>query len=395
MAVKQDAAQKYTILMVHNYYQIPGGEDTVVANEKKLLEEHGHKVILYTRRNSELKHMSAIQKLSVPFSFIYSRRTAKDIQKIIRDNSIDAVMVHNTLSLISPSVYYTAIRCGVPVIQTVHNFRFVCPNALFYRDGHICEDCLTHGLHCAVKHRCYRGSFTQTLLCVISDRIHRANHIYSKLNYICLTEFNRQKLLTLKQIDPAKVFVKPNFTDVTHEWIPYDERADQYVFAGRLDGYKGIKELFAAWKILGSSAPKLIVCGSGQLEEWCRMNMTAGIELKGQTGHDEMLDILAHSKALIIPSKLYEGFPMTIAEAFAVGTPVITNDIGNTGSIVDNKYLGVRLNPLHITEELAQCVKEWNESYDYQVETMKAAAHRYGKEENGRILEEILKQALR
>ncbi len=209
--------RKYKILMVHNYYQIPGGEDTVVANEKRLLEEHGHKIVLYTRHNNELKSMGKFQKIALPFTTIFNPRTYSDIKRIIREEQIDIVHVHNTLNLISPAVYYAAGKCKVPVVQTVHNFRLLCPGATFYRDGHICEDCVSKGLGCAVKHKCYRGSRAETLICVISTKIHRLTGIYGKINYICLTEFNREKLLQLKQIKPEKVFVKPNFTFDTFE----------------------------------------------------------------------------------------------------------------------------------------------------------------------------------
>ena len=204
--------RKQKVLIVHNYYQIPGGEDTVVANEKKLLEDHGHEVVMYTRHNNELKTMGKLRKLLLPLTTIYNPRTSRDIKKIIREQSVDIVHIHNTLNLISPSVYYAARKCGVPVVQTVHNFRLLCPGATFYRDGHICEDCVSNGLGCAVKHGCYRGSKAQTLVCVISTLIHRWTGIYGKINYICLTEFNKEKLLQLKQIKPERVFVKPNFT---------------------------------------------------------------------------------------------------------------------------------------------------------------------------------------
>lgn len=104
----------------------------------------------------------------------FSIRTYREVRRSIRENRISLVHVHNTLPLIGPAVYYAALREGVPVVQTVHNFRLLCPNALFYRDGHICEDCTKKGLHCAVKHRCYRGSRLQTVLCVLSTRLHRA-----------------------------------------------------------------------------------------------------------------------------------------------------------------------------------------------------------------------------
>ena len=150
--------KKQNILIVHNYYQVPGGEDTVVANEKKMLEKHGHKVVLYSRNNVELKQMSKSQKIWLAITTVFNPRTYREIKKLIRQENIEIVHVHNTLNLISPAVYYAARSMKVPVIQTIHNFRLLCPGATFYRDGHICEDCVEHGLKCAVKHSCYRKS---------------------------------------------------------------------------------------------------------------------------------------------------------------------------------------------------------------------------------------------
>ena len=155
---------KPSILIVHNYYQIPGGEDTVVANEKKMLEDNGHKVVLYTRNNNEIKTMNVFQKILLPFTSIYSFKTAREIKRIIKEENIDIVHVHNTLSLISPSVYYAAVKMNKPVVQTIHNFRMLCPGATFYRDGHICEDCVSKGLRCSLKHKCYRNSFIQIFI---------------------------------------------------------------------------------------------------------------------------------------------------------------------------------------------------------------------------------------
>ena len=132
--------QKPTVLIVHNYYQIPGGEDTVVANEKDMLESRGHKVILYTRNNLELKELGIKQKVLLPFTTVYNLRTYQEIRRIIKEKKVDIVHVHNTLNLISPSVYYAAFSMKVPVVQTVHNFRLLCPNAIFYRNHHICEN---------------------------------------------------------------------------------------------------------------------------------------------------------------------------------------------------------------------------------------------------------------
>lgn len=347
MVASLDNERKLNILIVHNYYQIPGGEDTVVANEKGMLEDHGHKVVLYIRNNSELKKMSKLQKLMLPFTTVFNPRTYRDIKRLIKTEQIDIVHVHNTLNLISPSVYYAARVMNVPVVQTVHNFRLLCPGATFYRDGHICEDCVESGLWCAVKHKCYRGSRMQTLACVMSTWFHRMTGIYGKINYICLTEFNKGKLLQLKQIKANQVFVKPNFIAApTDEIIPYKQRANQFIFAGRLDKLKGIDILLKAWKQMGATASKLVVCGTGPMEDWCkdflRNNPDCNVEMRGFVPNNETKKLIANSKALILPTQCYEGFPMTIVEAFLVGTPVICSDLGNAGSIVEEGVTGCK-----------------------------------------------------
>lgn len=332
---------KEKILLVHNHYRLPGGEDTVVSNEKKMLEEHGHEVVLYTRNNSELENMGLIRKLLLPFTAIYNPRTSKDIKRVIKEENIDIVHVHNTLHLISPAVYYAALKMGKPVVQTVHNFRLLCPGATFYRDGHICEDCVSKGLGCALKHKCYRGSFFQTLICVICTKIHRWIGIYEKISYICLTEFNKKKLLRLKGINEDRIFVKPNFADRKAEMKL--ERKDQFVFAGRLDQLKGIDLLLTAWKEMGENAPRLIVCGTGSMENWCKEYVKENginVEMRGFIPNSEALEMIGESRALILPTQWYEGFPMVIVEAYSVGTPVICTDIGNCGCVVEDGVTG-------------------------------------------------------
>lgn len=382
--------KKQNILMVHNYYQIPGGEDTVVANEKKMLEEHGHKVVLYTRHNAELKQMSKLRKLFLPITTIFNPRTYRDVKRLIKAENIDIVHVHNTLNLISPSVYYAARACKVPVVQTVHNFRLLCPGATFYRDGHICEDCVKHGLKCAVKHNCYRGSKLQTLACVINTTIHRMTGIYGKLNYICLTEFNKRKLLELKQIKPENVFVKPNFVESTGKFIPEKERKNQFVFAGRLDKLKGIDILFQAWKQMGKDAPKLIVCGTGPMEEWCRefiATHNVNIEMRGFVPNLEVRELIAHSKALVLPTQCYEGFPMSIVEAFSVGTPVIGSDIGNTGNLITHGVTGYKFK-IESCRGLSECVGQVA-GCTLENNVYKEFLDKYTLERNLKVLEEI------
>lgn len=341
---------KERVLIVHNYYQVPGGEDTVVTNEKRMLEDYGHEVILYSRSNSELKEFNIFQKLSLTFSTVFSLRTYRQVKKIISENNINIVHVHNTLSLISPSVYYAAFTCKVPVIQTIHNFRLLCPGATFYRNGEICEECISNGLKCALNHKCYRGSLLQSLACVITLTIHRLIGTYKKLNYICLTEFNKQKLLELnrngkKLIDENKVFIKPNFVNLEKkEIMPYKLRKNQFVFVGRLDKLKGIELLIEAWKEIKDT--NLVICGIGPEEKWCNKfiydnNMT-NVKIMGFVSNLQAMNIISESKALILPTQWYEGFPMTIVESLSCGTPVIGSNIGNVGNLIEDGITGLK-----------------------------------------------------
>ena len=384
---------KEKILIVHNYYQIPGGEDMVVENEKKLLEKYGHEVLLYSRDNSELKYFSKLQKLLLPITFIFNPKTYRDVKRIIRDNKVDIVHVHNTLSLISPSVYYAALSCKVPVVQTIHNFRLLCPGATFYRDDHICEDCVSKGLGCAIKHSCYRGSKLQTLACVVSTWIHRWIGIYKKINYICLTDFNKNKLLNLKGIKEFQVFVKPNFAfENTCSDVIETKHRDFYIYVGRLDELKGIKLLFEAWKHMEPLAPKLIVCGTGPLEDWCKNyvqnNPECNIELKGFVANIEVKKLMANAKALILPTQWYEGFPMTVLEAYSVGTPVLASDLGNTGCVVVEVTTGLKFLP-NSPEEIADTVLRLNQYQNINQTTVELYRSTYSPENNYKKLIEI------
>lgn len=379
-----DGFDKKKILIVHNYYQIPGGEDTVVINEKHMLEKNGHEVILYSRSNTELKEMGKLSKLFLPFITVFNLKTFCDIRKVIKESKIDIVHVHNTLNLISPSVYYAAKSLKVPIVQTVHNFRLLCPNATFYRDGHICEDCINKGLICAVKHNCYRGSKLQTLACVINTKLHRLTGIYSKLNYICLTEFNKKKLLYLRQIRNANIYVKPNFVEDMEKFVSAEKREDQYVFAGRLDKLKGIDILLKAWAKIGENAPRLVVCGTGPEEQWCKdfvEQNNVNVDFRGFVSNEGVRELIAKSKALILPTRWYEGFPMSIVESYSVGTPVVCSDIGNTGSIVEQGVTGYKFEP-ESEEELVKAVKNLGKNTDIYNSTFNVYKMKYTEKSN-------------
>lgn len=389
--------KKEKVLIVHNYYKIPGGEDTVVANEKKLLEDNGHEVILYSRNNSELEGMGIFKKLLMVFFTIFNIKTYMDVKKIIKEKSIDIVHVHNTLNLISPSVYYAALKCKIPVVQTIHNFRLLCPAATFYRDGHICEDCINKGLYSAIKYSCYRNNRLHTLGCVLTLKIHRFIGIYKKINYICLTDFNKKKLMMLdKFIDINRVYVKPNFVARKNNDSINKKRKNQFVYVGRLDPLKGIDILLNAWKKVDFGVGNLVICGIGPMREWCdefiKVNKLENIELLGFVENNLVRKIISESKALILPTQWYEGFPMTIVEAYSEGTPVIGSDIGNTGSLIINGLTGMKFK-FNSIEELTSIINSFDKVKDkFKVRDFYTKNYNYN--ENYNILKKIYTECL-
>ncbi len=332
---------KQKILLVHNYYKQAGGEDTVFQNEAELLKSHGHEVVLYTRNNSEIGRLNVLQKMLLPFSAVFSIKTYCEVKKIIREEKIDLVHVHNTLTMVSPSVFYAAFHCGIPVVQTLHNFRMQCPNGLFYRDDHICEDCVKKGLICSIKHRCYRKSIVQSMIGAAIIKIHRILGTYHRVNFICLTQFNKDKLLLLngkKQIiDENKVFIKQNFVQVpVSSETSFVQKKEQYLFAGRLDKAKGIHLLLENWD--AEYQAQLLICGRGEEEEWCKHYISNhgmhNVKMMGQVSHDRLMELMRESKAVVFPSLLYETFGMSILESYACGTPVLGTMIGNAGELI-------------------------------------------------------------
>lgn len=334
--------KKQKVLIVHNYYQVPGGEDTVVENEKKMLLKNGHEVFVYTRHNNEIKKKRFIDKLLLPIETIFSLKTYKDIKKIIREENIEIVHVHNTLPLVSPSVYYAAKKCRKPIVQTIHNFRLLCPAATLTRENNICEECIKKSLFCSVKNRCYRDSLIQSLISAINLSIHRMIGTYNKIDaYIALTDFNKEKLKIL--IKSEKIFIKPNFVDSCDENLVSIEERRYFIYLGRIDKLKGIDLILRAWKEIKDEA--LYIVGSGPFEQEARKyvkeNNMSNVKFLGYKEKNEVKKILSHSKALILASQCYEGFPMTIIESFALGVPVIGGDIGNISRIIKDEENGL------------------------------------------------------
>lgn len=345
------------ILIVHSKYRIRGGEDAVVEQEAAMLREHGHVVRVYLRSNDEIKGWKKWVRL--PFSAVWSLHSAKEINDILRDFKPDVMHVHNTWMVISQSCCWVGKKHGVPVVQTLHNYRLFCPAGVFFRDGHTCEDCAEKFFPWpGIFHRCYRRSWLDSLFVASVITIHKMlktwqNEIHV---YIALSEFSKKKFIACG-MKSDKVVLKPNFVD------PDPGRSgccgDYALFAGQLTSGKGIQCLLSALPLIGALPIKIAGAGPLGKEVFKTVHSlnSSKIEFLGEKSRKEVMDLIKKSRFLIFPSQWYECFPMIIIEAFACGKPVLASRMGVMQEIVEEGRTGRFFEPGNSTD-LAQKIKE-------------------------------------
>jgi glycosyltransferase involved in cell wall biosynthesis len=354
------------ILLVHNFYQQPGGEDQVFADEGGLLERHGHTVARFTMDNDQIEGMG---RLELAGKTIWNKDARRALRGAARQLKADIVHFHNTFPLISPAGYYGAHDAGAAVVQTLHNYRLLCPAATFYRQSRVCEQCLGKSVPWpGVLHKCYRDSRVASTAIASMLTFHRIRQTWSRQIdlYIALTEFSRQKFV-VGGLPPDKIAVKPNFVDPDPGIGVAD--GNFAVFVGRLTDEKGVRTLLEAWKHLGRTPViPLRVIGDGPLrdEVVAQAKLNAGIEYLGRRKPDEVYAMMGAARMLVFPSQWFEGQPRTIIESLAKGTPVIAARLGSMPELVEHQRTG-RLFEAGNARDLADQVRAlWDDTQGRQ-----------------------------
>jgi glycosyltransferase involved in cell wall biosynthesis len=303
------------ILIVHNRYREPGGEDRVVDLESALLTRHGHRVVHYVEDNARIQRMAAPV---VALRAIWSCEGYGHVRALIRQERIDLLHVHNTLPLVSPAVYYAARAAGVPVVQTLHNYRLLCPNALCFRGDDPCVECVTRRAAIpAVRHGCYRRSRAATATIAAMLWVHKAAGTWQKGvdAFIAPSEFARSMFVG-GGLDADRIIVKPHFVDPDPG--PGSGRGGYAVFVGRLSKEKGVDVLLDAWRRLQGRMP-LVVVGDGPLAAKVAAAEAdiPGLRWLGRRHPSDVQRLVADASILIFPSLAYETFGQVIGEAYA------------------------------------------------------------------------------
>lgn len=384
------------ILSIHNAYQIRGGEDVSAAAEQDLLQAYGHEVNVYEEDNDRIAQMSSAQ---LAMRTLWSRQSYQIVREKLQAQPYDIVHVQNFFPLISPSVYYAAKAEKVPVVQTLRNYRLLCPNALFFREGKVCEDCLGKSVpYPGIVHSCYRDNTVASAAVTAMVTSHRLLKTWSSMvdRYITLTQFAQQKMIE-GGLPANKVVVKPNFVDPEPR---IGSGAGGYaIYVGRLSVEKGIDTLLAAWKKLRTPIPLKIV-GDGPLSSLVveAVQQQPNIEWLGRRPMAEVHQLMGEALFSVFPSKWYETFGRVAIEAFATGTPVMAARIGAIAELVQPNRTGWYFKPGDADDLAAQVNKalKYPEKLSQMRHTARAEFEAYyTKEKNYQQLIDIYNEVLK
>jgi glycosyltransferase involved in cell wall biosynthesis len=338
------------ILMVHNRYRstAPSGENRVVDQESEALTAAGHEVRHFERHSDDIEGWPALKKATLPARVVWSRASRYDLGRELLRHRPDVVHIHNTFPLLSPSVLYACRLAEVPVVITLHNYKLLCASGDFFRDGQVCHDCAGGNPVPGVRHRCYRGSALATATTVLNTRGHRRSWRNLVSAYIFISESQR-RLMAGMDFDPERTFVK-------HNMVPYDGPvADaprrQVTYVGRLDAAKGAPLLMKGWDAYrasaGDDALRLVIAGGGpmldEVTAWAADRPS--VELRGLMSKPEVFELIAESRAVLLPSAWEETFGLVVVEAMAVGVPPVASGHGSFPDLISDGVDGALFEP--------------------------------------------------
>lgn len=382
------------ILMLHNRYLVPGGEDQCSIAEAALLRDYGHEVELLEEDNRRIEQLGQAR---TAIRTVWSRESYRRIDELLRSRPFDILHVQNFFPLWSPSVYYAASRNRVPVVQTLHNYRLMCVNSLFFRDQHLCQECLGRFLpwH-GVVHACYRNS--RAASAVVAGMVGAHKLVGTWRNrvsmYIAVSEFARE-IYVAGGLPANKITVKPNFI---HPSPPPGNGGGGYaLYVGRLSQEKGIATMLNAWNAAHEAIPLKIV-GEGSLAEFvvAAAQKSKGIKYLGARSLPEVLDLMRSAEFLVFPSEWYETMGRTIMEAFAVGTPVVATNIGPPATMVIPGVTGFHFTPGNVSElreRVEWCSQNLNQVRAMRSNARQAFENHYTGAANARMLLAIYERA--
>jgi glycosyltransferase involved in cell wall biosynthesis len=382
------------ILTIHNRYKIRGGEDESRESEDAILIARGHQFDQIIFDNTLIQPGNLVR---TGIQTSWSQSAYNRVRQRIVDWKPDIMDIHNFFPLASPAVHHAAYRLGVPVIQTLHNYRLLCPGATFYRNGTVCEDCARHWAPWpAVLHSCYRESALGTSAVAAMIVLHRLLRTWKRTvaTFIVVSEFAKQKFVA-QGFQASRMAVKPNFV---LDPGPPGIGGDGFLFVGRLSVEKGIRTMLQAMELV-NPAVRLKIVGDGPLaaEVSAAAECNPRIQYVGRLPLRQVLDAMGASRCVLFPSEWYETFGRIAAESFAKGTPVIASRIGAVAEIVDDGRTGFHYrtgDPQDLARAIDRAFARADGLADMRTAARLEYEQKYTAERNYRMLMDIYEGAI-
>lgn len=342
------APRPLRILLVHNYYgsSAPSGENNAVDAEAAMLRRAGHEVHTFTRQSDEIRDDGWRGLFHGGVTVTWNAVELVRFRRRLRAIQPDIVHVHNTFPLISPAIFWV-MRNVAASVMTLHNYRIFCASALLLRDGAVCTRCLDESsVRPALRYGCYRQSRLATLPLAQSIAVHKAIGTWrSRVDaFVAVTEFQRDTMIAAG-LPADRLHVKPNFFSGSPVVMDWQTRRDVALYVGRLTPEKGVEYLVRGWLEMGPTAPPLRIIGEGplraSLEALAKSRGATNVEFLGTLAPQDVVGEISLAKLLIVPSIWFEGFPLVLLEAFAVGTPIAVSNLGSLPTIVKDGTNGL------------------------------------------------------
>lgn len=329
--------QNLRVLFIHNFYRQRAGEDESFVAERDQLRASGVAVQEYVRSNQEIPESRGVSTVALAWRTTRASDSVRDLRDVIVEERPDIAHFHNTFPLVSPAAYTPFRDAGIPVVQTLRNFRLFCANGVFFRDGHICEDCVGKSIRWpGVVHACYRSSRLHTLPVAAMETLHGWLGTWSRDVdiYVVPSRFMRDKLIDCG-LEARKIRIKPDV--VADPGRDDDDRQPYLLYVGRLVTEKGIGCLLRAHRLVSDIQLKVV----GAAEDGATPPTSGeGVEYLGPLPHADVMHLMKRARLVVVPSESYETFGRTVVEAYACGTPVLASRVGALEEIVDDGVTG-------------------------------------------------------
>ncbi len=360
------------VLLVHNSYQMPGGENSVFKNLYRILKRVGQEVDVYSRHNLEIQDFSIQHKVFAGIESFFSLRTWREVQEIVRKRKIQVAIVQNVFPLISPSVYYALKAVEVPIIQLVYNYRIVCPDAHLFTGGQICERCVRGNYWHAVMRKCYKQSLIASGWYAGILGMHRLIRTFvRKVDRFVVPDHFMASRLVAGGIPAEKIRknVNPFFVE---DYQPSYESGNFILYIGRLIKQKGVFTLVKSALELPSNAPPIYIAGDGEERERLEslissLGLQDRVRLLGPKWGAEVQQLMRESMFVVVPSEWYDNLPLVICQSYAMAKPVIASNINGIPEYVENEVDGLLFQPGD-ANELARCINRLSQDLSLRMQ---------------------------